>query len=101
MFVRASVVMLVLASACGGSPGSMPGTQAGDVDGSVDAAVAIDATVLPADPCGGKTAACPAAPAGFGRGDGLRAIDHCAFPMKDRATWEDRSALIDALPVSL
>ena len=61
----------------------------------------LDAPAAPPDPCQGMTAACPAAPAGFNRGDGLRAIDHCAFPMQDRATWTDRSALIDALPASL
>jgi hypothetical protein len=101
MFARCSFVAFVLA-ACGGggSSGDMPGMQADDTEG-VDAPPAIDATVLPADPCQGMTAACPAAPASFGRGDGLRAIDRCAFPMKDRATWDSRSTLIDALPASL
>jgi hypothetical protein len=61
----------------------------------------LDALGAPPDPCEGMTAACPAAPAGFSRGDGLRAIDHCAFPMQDRATWTERSTLIDALPPSL
>ncbi|HEX5062424.1 MAG TPA: hypothetical protein VFV99_23795 [Kofleriaceae bacterium] len=97
MFLRCTVVLLVVA-ACGGSPASMM-EPAPDGDG--DGSSSIDATPLPADPCGGMTAACPTVPAGFGRGDGLRAIDHCAFPMTDRATWDDRGALIDALPQAL
>ncbi|MGN6106096.1 MAG: hypothetical protein ACTHU0_13395 [Kofleriaceae bacterium] len=60
-----------------------------------------DAPLGPPDPCSGAAPACPAAPAGFGRGAGLRAIDRCAFPMSDRGTWTDRGALIDALPASL
>ncbi len=73
-----------------------PGADAG-----VDASTSADAMVLPPDPCQGETAACPSAPAGFSRGDGLLAGDRCAFPMTDRATWDDRGALIDALPASL
>lgn len=91
--------MLVLAG-CGDKPSAATGDDV--VDAASDApAPTVDATLAPPDPCNGMTAACPTAPTGFSRGDGLRAIDHCAFPMKDRATWNDRSALIDALPPTL
>lgn len=57
--------------------------------------------VLPADPCPGAAPACPTLPAGYARGDGLRAIDRCAFPMKDRDTWADRGAIVDAFPAAV
>ena len=92
------LVALGLCAACGDAPtASNPGSDASVGDATVDVAV----PTLPADPCQGETAACPGVPAGFARGDGLRAIDRCAFPMTDRATWDDRGALIDALPATL
>lgn len=92
------LVALGVCISCGDAPtASDPGTDASVADVQSDA----ELPSLPPDPCQGETAACPSAPAGFGRGDGLRALDRCAFPMTDRATWDDRSALIDALPASL
>jgi hypothetical protein len=99
MSFRRTVVLALLA-ACGDAPPGMmePGVDAAATGDSTSSA---DAMVAPPDPCNGETAACPTAPAGFSRGDGLHAIDHCAFPMTDRATWDDRGALIDALPATL
>jgi len=99
MLLRLATLALVLSVACGDSPTTaQPGV---DAAADPDASTSADAATLVPDPCQGQTAACPVAPAGFSRGAGLHAIDRCAFPMTDRATWLDRGALIDALPASL
>jgi len=51
------------------------------------------------DPCPATPPACPTPPASA-RGDGLQAMDRCAFPMTDAATWDDRGAIIDAFPAT-
>jgi hypothetical protein len=65
----------------GGEPGS-------DVDGA-------PVPVLP-DPCEGQAPVCPAE-SGLAEGDGLTAVDRCAFPMEDRDTWGESGAIVDEL----
>lgn len=66
-----------------------------------DAKPAIDAAVLPVDPCPAVPPACPTLPGGYARGDGMRTIDRCAFPLTDRDTWAARAAIIAAFPTAL
>lgn len=54
-----------------------------------------------ADPCPATAPACPSLPAGYAAGDGLRAIDRCAFPLAERDTWAVRGSIVDALPASV
>ena len=84
---------LALAASCGGAD---DGVGDGAVDAGRDAAV--DAGALNADPCPPVAPACPTLPAGYGLGDGLRAIDRCGFPLAERDTWAVRAAIVDALP---
>lgn len=90
-------IALLLLTACGDPAPPVGGSDGGDMDGALD----IDAASALPDPCQGLTAACPVAPTDITRGEGLRELDRCAFPMSDRGTWSDRGALIDALPASL
>ncbi|MEO7735661.1 MAG: hypothetical protein ABIY55_32200, partial [Kofleriaceae bacterium] len=101
------LVTLVFVTACGTSsgPGAPPGDDTAAPDApSRDAATSDGATpvvVAPTDPCPAVAPACPTAPSGFSAGDGLRAIDRCAFPLHDTARWDDLSALIDSFPKAL
>ncbi len=104
---------LVLAAACSGSeeatpdPSSIPteaGTSAtedggapidpGGADASADASPGEDAS-LPPDPCAAKKAACPTTTTT--EGAGLTALDRCAFPMKEAASFGTYPALVTAL----
>jgi hypothetical protein len=85
-------MLLIALTACGGS------SAASDATTSSDGPPSDGSTVV--DPCPAPPPACPTPPAGFARGDGLRAIDRCAFPMTDVATWDDRGAIIDAFPAT-
>jgi hypothetical protein len=106
---RAAIVValgVAVGRAGAGSAGS--GGDGHDVDGGdlldarapLDAAVALDAAGA-VDPCPVAPPACPALPAGYRAGDGLRAIDRCAFPLAERDTWDVRRAIVDALPASV
>ena len=62
----------------------------------------LDAMIdAPPDPCAGVTPECTAVPSGYAAGDGMRAVDRCAFPLADRGQWIDHAALVDALPASV
>lgn len=67
-------------------------------DAAVDAPATLGGV---ADPCPATPPACPTAPSGYAAGDGMRAIDRCAFPLKDNATWDAKSALIDQFPTTI
>jgi hypothetical protein len=100
--VMRRLLSLVLVTACGassggGPAGADPDARPGDA-ASPDAAAVV---VAPADPCPAVAPACPTAPSGFSAGDGLRAIDRCAFPLHDSARWDELSATIDAFPSTL
>ncbi|MFT3768100.1 MAG: hypothetical protein QM820_21835 [Minicystis sp.] len=57
---------------------------------------------LPVDPCAGQSDACPTVPvAGYSEGDGLRAVNRCAFPMKDQDHWAASDDLIARLAADL
>lgn len=86
--MRATVILLALAAGCGAAAATRDGGADAPADGGTG------------DPCPATPPACPTPPAGFARGDGLRAIDRCAFPMTDAATWNDRGAIIDAFPAT-
>ncbi len=98
LYSRFSLVAVLSLVACASSNTDRPADVDANSGGSL---TTTDASTAPPDPCDGKTATCPVAPAGFARGDGLHALDHCAFPIKDRGQWTDRSTTIDALPASL
>lgn len=53
------------------------------------------------DPCPGAAPVCPTLPGGYARGAGMREIDRCAFPMRDRDLWVDRSAIVDTFPAAV
>jgi len=90
---RAIWLPLLVLAACGdNAPAAVPD------DAAVDA---IDAPVAPPDPCPGAAPACPTLPAGYARGDGMRVIDRCAFPMRDREQWVDRGAIVDGFPAAV
>lgn len=101
------LITLMFVAACGPSsgPGGPPGGDPATPDAaSRDAATSDGATpvvVAPIDPCPTVAPACPTAPSGFSAGDGLRAIDRCAFPLHDSARGDDLSALIDSFPKAL
>lgn len=97
----ASLFVGVVASvlgACGGDDtAAVP-----DASVSVDAASTPDASTLTPDPCPATPPACPTAPGGFARGDGLLAIDRCAFPLSEESeTWTERDAIIDMFPATM
>ena len=81
-------MLLVALVACDGGSATRDASSGGN-DASTDG-----------DPCPATPPACPTPPDGFARGDGLRAMDRCAFPMTDAATWDDRGAIIDAFPAT-
>lgn len=54
----------------------------------------------PVDACTGVSAACPGAPPSSA-GQGLRAVDRCAFPLVDQNTWAAKTAAADALATVL
>jgi len=83
---------LALAACDDDPPSSVPADVAPDVAPDAD-------TVI--DPCPGAAPACPTLPAGYTRGAGMREIDRCAFPMRDRDLWADRSAIVDAFPAAV
>ncbi|HEY5934756.1 MAG TPA: hypothetical protein VIU61_08980, partial [Kofleriaceae bacterium] len=87
--MRMSIV-LVIAAGCGG--------VAAKPDAATSDGPSSDGGT--GDPCPATPPACPTVPPDLARGDGLRAIDRCAFPMTDAVTWDDRSAIIDAFPAT-
>lgn len=92
--VRAFSLLFLLLIACGDD-----GTAVGPTDAQADAAP--DAPNAVPDPCPGAAPACPTLPAGYARGAGMRTIDRCGFPMRDRELWADRAAIVDAFPASV
>ena len=90
------VAGVVLAAACGGGDGQAP-------DGALVDATPADAAgdARNADPCPAVAPACPTLPTGYVVGDGLHAIDRCAFALTERDTWATRAAIVDALPASV
>jgi hypothetical protein len=107
------VFVAVLAASCASDPDASTSTSedAGatdasaahdvgnvtDVGPSADAKNDVATEGGTADPCTGKTVACPTAPAGFTEGGGLAAIDRCAFPMKIGGGFATSGALVTAL----
>ncbi len=93
--MRVALLIGALAAGCGaGGDGGAPDGGGDDPDAGADAPVVGD------DPCPVAPAACPTLPAGYAVGDGLRAIDRCAFPLTERDTWAVRRAIVDALPAA-
>lgn len=74
-----------------GSPSTPDGT-----DGGAEANdAAIDAPAEPPDPCAAEKAVCPTKTTTAG--SGVVAIDRCAFPIKEAATWSSLPPLVTAL----
>ncbi len=63
--------------------------------GSTDLDAASDASTGPVDPCAAKTPVCPTTTTTAG--SGVVAIDRCAFPIKEAATWTTLPPLVTAL----
>ncbi len=91
----ARALVLAVVVGCGGGGADEPLDGATPVDSAE-----VDADAAPIDPCP-VAPACPSLPAGYGVGDGLRAIDRCGFPLTDLDTWAAADALLDALPASV
>lgn len=88
-----ALYLVVALGACGDdAPRGAPADAA--LDAVLDAVTVID-------PCPGAAPACPTLPGGYVRGAGMREIDRCAFPMRDRDLWADRSAIVDAFPAAV
>jgi len=94
------LVVLVLVAACGSSSPEAPSGDAAAPTGDTAPSDAPPIVDTP-DPCPAVAPACPTAPSGFSAGDGLRAIDRCAFPLHDSARWDSYAATIDAFPQAL
>lgn len=93
--MRVALLIGALVAGCGaGGDGGAPDGGGDDPDAGADAPVVGD------DPCPVAPAACPTLPAGYAVGDGLRAIDRCAFPLTERDAWAVRRAIVDALPAA-
>lgn len=94
--MRRTALVVALVAACDGGGSA---SDAGDV--AIDAASDAPGDAANTDPCPAAPPACPTVPAGYALGDGLRAIDRCAFPLAERDTWAVRAAIVDALPASV
>ena len=87
----------------GGSGQSGAGTGGTNVAGSGTAGTAGKAGsagtggTAPSDPCAGKAPTCPKEPATSAEGDGLVAIDRCAYPMAETGAWTTFAPLVEAL----
>lgn len=96
------VWLSLLVVACSGN-----GPAGEDAASAIDASAGSDAAPVDADdagpepdPCEGIVAACPT-PAGLVEGQGLVAIDRCAFPLEARDRWADTGAILDELATRL
>lgn len=84
---RLAALWLAVVAGCGGDPSPTEVDAIAIHDG-------ISPDAAPADPCPATPPSCSAVT--VARGSGLHAIDRCAFPLTDRATWTDRGAVVDA-----
>ncbi|MDB4941567.1 MAG: hypothetical protein JWP97_1101 [Labilithrix sp.] len=111
MTALAAAPLVLAAALLAGACGSDDGTEAAAIDGgsrprapgspdvpdagsgSADATTTDGAS--PSDPCATKAPACPTTTTTAG--SGVVALDRCAFPMKQDATWSTLPPLVDAL----